>query len=71
MIPRGIHQKCVNSLMSTRLKHMSAAELKKLGVKRTKSIENHTLRWALSQYSLRNMHNTGLVLLSMCGVKIQ
>lgn len=70
LIPRGIHQKCVNSFMNTRLKSLSTAELRKLGIKRTKSIERHTLRWALGQYSLRNSHTTGLVLLSMCGVKI-
>lgn len=70
LIRSGLHRRCVNAFMNTRLKNFTKAELDAIGIRRTYSTREWTLRQAMTGYSLRNLHTFGLRLLSMCGVKI-
>lgn len=70
LIPTGIHRQCVTAMMNTSLKNLTTSELRRLGLTRTASTANLTMRQMLTGYSLRNMHLIGLRLLSFCGVKI-
>ncbi|MFC5730987.1 MULTISPECIES: hypothetical protein [Nocardioides] len=70
LIRRGIHRACVSAMMSTKLKNMTRAELRSLGLTRVPANRNLTMRQDLAGYSLANMHLAGLRLLAFCGVKI-
>lgn len=70
LIRSGLHRKCVSAMMSTKLKNMTKAELKALGITRVPANRNLTMRQDLAGFSLANMHLAGLKLLAFCGVKI-
>ncbi|NYG53965.1 hypothetical protein [Nocardioides perillae] len=60
----------MNRFMSTRLKNLTAAERERLSIKVVRANRELSMRGAIKEYSLRNAHHFGLVLLAMCGVRI-
>jgi hypothetical protein len=70
-IRTGVHETCVNSLMSRMLKNIPLERLEDISITRTASTRDLTLREVIGYYSFRNAHTTGLKVLRVCGVRIR
>ena len=69
-IRKGLHQKCINALMATRLKNMIKRDRQALRIRVVRANRDHTLRFTQRGYSYNNQHLFGLRLLKHCGVRI-
>lgn len=69
-IRKGLHQKCINSLMATRLKNLIPRDRQALRIRVVAANREHTLRFTQRGYSYNNQHLFGLRLLKHCGVTI-
>lgn len=69
-IRRGLHRRCINALMSTKLKNLLKEDRAALRITVVKKNREKTLRQTQKKYSFANQHLFGLRLLDHCGVRI-
>ncbi|TIC82207.1 hypothetical protein E8D34_17125 [Nocardioides sp. GY 10113] len=69
-IRTGLHQKCINALMATKLKNLIKRDRDALKVVVVDANRDQTLRRTQRGYSFNNQHLFGLRLLNHCGVEI-